>query len=111
MRLTEKSIRELVCPAGMTSARSGPELPGFGLRVRIRRALVARPVRNRWRTVRSVRRAAPRDRRRRPRCRSEIMASVRLGRRSGPRASRAPEQAAHTLGGLVPAFLDRQRNA
>jgi integrase len=112
MRLTEKSIRDLTCPIGMTERTFfDSEVAGFGLRIRASGAkswlvqyakfgktkkvtLGAPPV-----VTLGAARAAAR----------QVMAAVRLGGDPAAEKAEAREQAANTIGGLIPAFLDRQR--
>ena len=112
MRLTDKSIRDLVCPAGMSERTFwDSELPGFGLRVRTSGArswLCQYAIHGRTRkvtfgapplvTVGAARAAA-----------QKVMASVRLGGDPAKERAERREQALNTIGGLIPAFLDRQR--
>ena len=112
MRLTEKSTRDLSCPVGMTERTYfDDEVPGFGLRVRASgaRSWLAQYARH-GRTKKvtlgappvvtlGAARAAAR----------QVMASVRLGGDPAAEKAEAREQAANTIGALIPAFLDRQR--
>jgi integrase len=112
MRLTERSIRDLVCPAGMTERTYfDDDVPGFGLRVRasgVRSWLVQYGRHGKTKkitlggpplvTVGSARTRA-----------REILAAVKLGGDPAKDKAEARAQAAHTLGALIPAFLDRQR--
>jgi integrase len=112
MRLNEKNIRNLACPVGMTERTFfDEEVPGFGLRVRASGArswLCQYAVHGRTRkvtlgapdvvTVGAARAAA-----------QKVMAAVRLGGDPAAEKAEAREHASNTVGGLVPAFLDRQR--
>ena len=113
MRLTEKSIRDLVCPARIMTERTffDSEVPGFGLRVRASGAkswLCQYAVHGRTRkvtlgapdvvTVGAARQAA-----------QKIMSAVRLGGDPAAEKAEAREHASNTVGTLIPAFLDRQR--
>jgi integrase len=111
-RLTDKSIRTLVCPEG-TSERTyfDDDVPGFGLRVRasgVRSWLCqyAKHGKTKKVTLGSpdiVSLGAARARAR------EIMAAVRLGGDPAKAKAEAREAAANTVGALIPRFLDRQR--
>ena len=72
MRLTEKSIRDLVCPAGMTERTFwDPSFPASACAAHTARARGSPSTQSMAAPVRPRSGAAPRDRRRRPRCRSE----------------------------------------
>jgi integrase len=113
MRLTDKSIRDLItCPTGMTERTYwDSELPGFGLRVRpsgARSWLVQYAIHGRTRkvtlgappvvTVGTARAAA-----------RQIMAAKAVGRDPAKERAERREQAANTIGTLIPSFIERQR--
>jgi integrase len=112
MRLTDKTIRDLTCPVGMTERTFfDSEVHGFGLRVRASGArswLCQYAVHGKTKKVTlgapplvTVGSARTRAR--------EIMAAVRLGGDPAQERAEAREQAANTIGGLVPVFIGRQR--
>ena len=112
MRLTDKTVRTMTCPAGMTERSFwDSEVHGFGLRVRasgVRSWLVqyARHGKTKKITLGGpdiVTVGAARAKAR------EIMAAVRLGGDPAKDKAAAREAAANTLGALLPAFLERQR--
>jgi integrase len=112
MRLNDKTIRTMTCPVGMTERSFwDDEVPGFALRVRASGAKswmcqYAKHGRTKKVTLGTpdvVTVGAARARAR------EIMAAVRLGGDPAKAKAEASEAAKHTLGALIPAFLDRQR--
>jgi integrase len=112
MRLNDKIIRSLVCPTGMTERTFfDSDVPGFGLRVRASGArswLVQYAIAGRTKKITLggpplVTLGAARARAR------ELLAAVKLG--GDPAKAKAEERAAaaNTVGALIPAFLERQR--
>jgi hypothetical protein len=111
MRLNERTIRDLTCPAGMTErSYFDDEVPGFGLRIRSSgaRSWIAQYARHgKTRKVRlgeppvvsvgAARQAA-----------RKIMSAVSLGADPAREKAEARAQAANTIGTLIPAFLERQ---
>jgi len=112
MRLTEKSIRNLACPVGMAERSYWcDELPGFALRIRSSGAVswiaqYAKDGATRRVTLGApdvvslgAARAAAR----------QILAAAKIGGDPAKERAERREQAANTVGSLIPAFLDRQR--
>jgi integrase len=111
-RLTDKSIRTLTCPPGMSEkTHFCDDVAGFGLRVRssgARSWLCQFAIAGRTKKITLggpdlVSLGAARARAR------EIMASVKLGGDPAKAKAEAREAAANTVGALLPKFLDRQR--
>jgi integrase len=112
MRLTDKTIGTLTCPTGMTERTFfDSEVPGFGLRIRSTGAKswlcqYARHGKTKKVTLGvpplvtvGAARAAAR----------QIMAAKALGGDPAQERAEAREQAANTIGGLIPTFIERQR--
>jgi integrase len=112
MRLNDKSIRTMTCPTGMTERTFfDSEVSGFGLRVRASGArswLVQYAVHGKTKKITLggpplVSLGAARARAR------ELLAAVKLGHDPAQERAEAREAAANTVGALIPAFLERQR--
>jgi integrase len=111
-RLTDKSIRTMTCPPGMSEkTHFCDDVAGFGLRIRssgARSWIAQYAVAAKTRKVSLggpplVSLGAARARAR------EILAAVKLGGDPAKAKAEAREAAANTLGALLPRFLDRQR--
>jgi integrase len=112
MRLNERTIRDLTCPAGMTERTFfDEEVAGFGLRVRASGAKSWLCQYARHGKTRKVRLGAP------PvvsvgaarQAARKIMSAVSLGGDPAREKAEVRAQAANTIGTLIPAFLERQR--
>jgi integrase len=110
MKLNDKTIRDLVCPIGRTEGVFfDDDMPGFGLRIRASGArswLAQYAIGRRSRkvtlgspptvTAGTARAAA-----------QKILSAARTGHDPAGEKAKAREQAASTVGALLPAFLER----